>query len=79
MLIVHSPTRGLDVRACQAVHEGLKNAAASGAAVLMISEDLDEVLSISHRVGVINKGKIVGEFKSPADRLRVGKLMVDTI
>jgi len=77
LLIVHSPTRGLDVRACQAVHEGLKNAASRGTAVLMISEDLDEVLSVSHRVGVINKGKIVGEFKSPADRLTVGKLMVD--
>jgi len=76
VLVAHSPTRGLDVRACAAVHEGLRNAANNGAAVLMISEDLDEVLSVSDRIGVINNGSIVGEYRPPVDRLLIGKLMV---
>ncbi len=76
VLVAHSPTRGLDVRACTAVHEGLRNAANNGAAVLMISEDLDEVLSVSDRIGVINNGSIVGEYRPPVDRLLIGKLMV---
>ena len=76
VLVAHSPTRGLDVRACAAVHEGLRNAANNGTAVLMISEDLDEVLSVSDRIGVINNGTIVGEYRPPVDRLLIGKLMV---
>lgn len=77
LLIAHSPTRGLDVRACVAVHEGLRKAANKGAAVILISEDLDEILSVSDRIGVINDGIIVGEFDVPADRQQVAKLMVD--
>ena len=77
ILIAHSPTRGLDVRACAAVHNHLRQARDSGAAVLLISEDLDEVLDLSDRVGVLNRGRIVGEFDRPADRQAVGRLMVD--
>ena len=77
VIVAHSPTRGLDVRACAAVHDGLRRARDGGAAVLVISEDLDEILDLSDRVGVINRGRIVGEFDRPADRQRVGQLMVD--
>ena len=77
VLVAHSPTRGLDVRACAAVHHHLRDARDRGAAVLLISEDLDEVMNLSDRIGVINRGRIVGEFDRPAERHRVGKLMVD--
>ncbi len=77
VLIAHSPTRGLDVRACAAIHDHLRRARDAGAAVLLISEDLDEVLDLSDRVGVLNRGRIVGEFDRPADRQAVGRLMVD--
>ncbi len=76
ILIAHSPTRGLDVRACAAVQNQILAARERGAAVLLISEDLDEVLDLSDRVGVINRGRIVGEFERPADRHEVGRLMV---
>ena len=77
ILIAHSPTRGLDVRACGAVHTHLRRARDAGAAVLLISEDLDEVLDLSDRIGVLNRGRIVGEFDRPVDRQAVGRLMVN--
>ena len=77
ILVAHSPTRGLDVRACVAIHENLRKAANLGVAVLLISEDLDEIMSVSDYIGVINRGRIVGEFSSPADRHELGKLMTD--
>jgi simple sugar transport system ATP-binding protein len=76
VILAHSPTRGLDVRACAAVHEHLRRARDGGAAVLLISEDLDEVMNLSDRIGVLNRGRIVGEFDRPADRQAVGALMV---
>ncbi len=75
LIVAHSPTRGLDVRACAAVREHLVAARDSGAAVLLISEDLDEILMLSDRVGVLNRGRIAGEFSRPVDRQSVGECM----
>jgi simple sugar transport system ATP-binding protein len=77
VIVAHSPSRGLDVRACTAVHERLLTARDAGAAVLLISEDLDEILSLSDRIGVIARGRIVAEFKAPADRQLIGNAMVN--
>ena len=55
-LVVASPTRGLDVGAIENVHELLRAAAARGVAVLMISEDLDEILALADRVLVMYEG-----------------------
>ena len=76
VIVAHSPTHGLDVRACAAVHDHLRNARDAGAAVLLISEDLDEVLNLADVVGVINRGVIVGELERPVNRQRVGELML---
>jgi general nucleoside transport system ATP-binding protein len=76
VIIAHSPSRGLDVRACAAVHERLLNARAAGAAVVLISDDLDEVLDLSDRIGVMTRGRIAAEFNAPADRQAVGRAMV---
>ncbi|GAB0082156.1 hypothetical protein TOC8172_18630 [Pseudomonas syringae] len=76
LVLVHSPSRGLDVRATQAVHDRLRAARDAGAAVLLISEDLDEVLALADRIGVMNGGRIVAEFDHPADRQAIGKAMV---
>ena len=76
LILVHSPSRGLDVRATQAVHARLRAARDAGAAVLVISEDLDEVLALADRIGVMNGGRIVAEFDCPADRQAIGKAMV---
>ena len=61
VLVVASPTRGLDVAAIETVHRYLREAASSGVGVLLISEDLDEILALADRITVIFEGAIVGE------------------
>jgi simple sugar transport system ATP-binding protein len=77
LVLAHSPSRGLDVRATAEVYGRLLAARAAGAAVLLISEDLDEVLALADRVGVMSRGRIVAQFEQPADRQAVGRAMVD--
>jgi simple sugar transport system ATP-binding protein len=79
LLIVHSPSRGLDVKASMAVRKKIMDARNNGAAVLLISEDLDEVISLSDRIGVMCDGKIVEEFNQPADRQKIGQAMVNHV
>lgn len=75
MVAVH-PTQGLDVGAAESVHQMLLGLRDSGAGVLLISEDLDEVLHLSDRVIVLYGGRIVGEMaKDAADRDLIGRLM----
>ena len=62
VLIAASPTRGLDVGAIETVHAYLREAAADGVAVLLISEDLDEILALADRLVVIYEGELTGEF-----------------
>lgn len=60
VLVAHSPSRGLDMKATLFVRNAIKQAVEGGAACLLISEDLNEVLSLSHRVAVMNRGAIAG-------------------
>ncbi|HWQ02149.1 MAG TPA: ABC transporter ATP-binding protein [Gaiellaceae bacterium] len=62
VLVAASPTRGLDVGAIEGVHAYLRDAAAGGVALLLISEDLDEIMALSDRVEVIYEGEITGPF-----------------
>ncbi|MGZ9226165.1 MAG: ABC transporter ATP-binding protein [Anaerolineales bacterium] len=62
-LVAVQPTRGLDVGAIEGVHRLLLAQREVGAAVLLISEELEELLSLSDRVYVIYEGKIMGEVK----------------
>jgi ABC-type uncharacterized transport system ATPase subunit len=59
VLIVSQPTRGLDIGATDYVRSKLLEQRAGGTAVLMISEDLDEILALSDRIAVIYAGKIM--------------------
>ena len=61
VLVVASPTRGLDVSAIETVHGFLRDAASSGVGVLLISEDLDEIRALADRIAVMYEGAIVGE------------------
>ena len=61
VLVAASPTRGLDVGAIETVHAYLREAAAGGVGVLLISEDLDEILALADRIVVMYEGRIVGE------------------
>lgn len=76
LVLAHSPSRGLDARASAQVHSRLRAARKAGAGVLLISEDLDEVLALADRIGVIVRGRVAVEFAAPAQRQEVGKAMV---
>lgn len=70
------PTMGLDLQATQAVYDALFQQAAEGAAVLWISEDLDDLLRYAHRIAVLYHGRIAGVLTAAeADRVRLGHLM----
>jgi simple sugar transport system ATP-binding protein len=58
VLVMGSPTRGLDVSAVEQVHTLLLRAAEAGAAVLLISEDLDEILALHDRIFVMYEGTL---------------------
>lgn len=60
LLIVSQPTRGLDVGAIEFVHQRIIEERDQGTAVLLISLDLDEILSLSDRIAVIFEGRIAG-------------------
>ena len=75
IVAVH-PTRGLDVAATLQVQEWLVAARDDGAAVLLISEDLDEVMQLGDRIAVMYEGEIVGTMPAhAADRETIGLMM----
>jgi simple sugar transport system ATP-binding protein len=61
LLVVCSPTRGLDVGAIETVRRLLDDARSAGQAILLISEDLDEIMSLADRILVLYRGAIVHE------------------
>ena len=76
LLIAVQPTRGLDVGAIEYVHKILVEQRDKGKAVLLISLELDEVLSVADRIAVIYDGKIVGEFaQNEVNENTIGLLM----
>ena len=76
LLVASQPTRGVDIGATEFIHKQLLAARAAGRAVLLVSADLDELLSLSDRIGVIFKGKIIKEFTHDlAAREEVGLYM----
>jgi ABC-type uncharacterized transport system ATPase subunit len=74
VLIAASPTRGLDVSAIETVHTYLLEAAERGVAVLLISEDLDEILALADRVVVMYEGAVT-EAPRRDDVEQIGLLM----
>jgi simple sugar transport system ATP-binding protein len=60
-MIAVQPTRGLDVGAIEGVHRLLLEQRQAGTAILLISEELEELLSLSDRISVIYEGQIMGE------------------
>ncbi|MEW6546148.1 MAG: ABC transporter ATP-binding protein [Bacillota bacterium] len=75
MVAVH-PTRGLDVGATAGVHGLLLQQRDAGAAILLISEDLDEIMALSDRIAVMYEGQIVGEVMAREARLEEIGLMM---
>jgi simple sugar transport system ATP-binding protein len=76
IVLANQPSRGLDVGAVSYVHEQLAGARARGAAVLLISEDLDEILAMSDVVSVIYRGRISPPLARSAVTIRKLGLMM---
>ena len=74
LIIANQPTRGLDVGSCEYVRQQLVAARDRGAAVLLISEDLDEVMDVSDRIVVIYEGRL-SEAPPGADHQTLGLMM----
>ncbi|WP_243028186.1 ABC transporter ATP-binding protein [Thermus albus] len=76
LLIAAQPTRGVDVGAIEFIHQRLVEARDQGLAVLLVSADLSEVISLSDRILVMYEGRIVGELTpEEAKEERLGLLM----
>jgi simple sugar transport system ATP-binding protein len=76
VLVAMHPTRGLDIEATAAVHRVLFDLRAAGAAIVLISESLDELFAVADRVAVLHRGRIVGERPAgTASRAEIGLLM----
>ena len=76
LILANQPTRGLDMGASAEVRRRLLKARTDGAAVVLISEDLDEVLALSDRILVMHDGKLTAA--ETRDRAHIGLLMAGT-
>jgi general nucleoside transport system ATP-binding protein len=73
LVVAENPTRGLDIRATRDVHARLRRAASDGAAIVLHSSDLDEVLALADRVVVMHAGALRA---GTGDRESVGRAML---
>jgi general nucleoside transport system ATP-binding protein len=79
LLVVAQPTRGLDVGSMEFVHRRIVAERDGGAAVVLVSTELDEVLGLADRIGVMYRGRIIGEMPADADPEEIGLLMAGSV
>jgi ABC-type uncharacterized transport system ATPase subunit len=79
VLVAASPTRGLDIAAARAVHTAIDAALTRGAAALLISTDLDELLARAQRIAVLYRGHLSGAFERPFPVAAIGAAMAGSI
>jgi simple sugar transport system ATP-binding protein len=76
LLVAAQPTRGLDVGSIEFIHKRIIELRDRGVAVLLVSAELDEILALSDRIGVLYRGSLAGTFeRAAATRERLGLLM----
>jgi len=76
ILVASQPTRGLDVGSIEFIHKQIVHQRDAGLGVLLVSSELDEVLSLSDRVAVMYRGQIVGVLEGQAvEREKIGLMM----
>ena len=63
-MIFDEPTRGIDVGAKVEIYQLMNQLTARGAAIIMISSELPEILGMSDRIAVMNAGRVAGEFSA---------------
>jgi general nucleoside transport system ATP-binding protein len=80
LIVAMQPTRGLDVGAIEGIQHLLLEQRQKGAAILLLSEELDELLTLSDRVAVIFDGEFVGEMDAnKADLNQIGMMMTGSL
>jgi simple sugar transport system ATP-binding protein len=79
VLLAAQPTRGVDIGAIESIHRALLAARDRGCAILLISAELDELLTLSDRIAVMYRGELLAEVENsplaPASRERLGELL----
>lgn len=78
-LIAHNPTKGLDLKTTQDIHNIILELSKSGFGIVILSEDLDELLCLCDRIFVMKKGKIInlGETQK-ISKVEIGEIMVES-
>ena len=77
VVVFHKPTYGLDVRTTENVRATIRRLVARGAAAVLISTDLDELLELSGEIVVLSRGRLVGTVENGRDAAeRIGELMI---
>jgi general nucleoside transport system ATP-binding protein len=76
VLVASQPTRGVDVKGIAYLHGELRRLRDAGAAVLLVSEELDELLALADRIVVLYRGRVAGVLPGGTDRARLGQLML---
>ncbi len=74
-MIAAQPTRGLDVGSIEYIHKRIIQARDAGVGVLIVSTELDEIMSLSDRILVMFRGRIIREFPADADIAAIGLAM----
>jgi simple sugar transport system ATP-binding protein len=79
LIVAFQPARGLDLKATREVYDAIRQACREGAAALIVSFDLDELLAHCDRVLAMNRGQLYSpEADASRDRNEIGRLMVAT-
>jgi ABC-type uncharacterized transport system ATPase subunit len=76
LLIAAEPTRGVDIGATALIHTKILEAAAGGAAVLLVSSDLSELRALADRLVVLYRGRVAAELAPDVGDERIGRLMM---
>jgi simple sugar transport system ATP-binding protein len=76
LLIACQPTRGVDIRGIAFIHQCLLDYRDRGGAVLLVSEELDEILTLADRILVIYNGELRGELSRGGDVETIGRMML---
>lgn len=79
LLVAHNPTQGLDIPSMEFTYRRLLAGSRQGLAILLLSEDLDELFLLCRRIAVLYRGQIAGILEREAfDKYRIGRLMSGT-
>jgi simple sugar transport system ATP-binding protein len=78
IIVAANPSRGLDVNATRYVHDILRDCCRRGAGVILISTDLDEILTLSTRIYTLYRGQLLGPVEATTSREQLGQMMTGT-